>query len=954
MVAGGVFVLGANFWLVRTQIESGLARQASELEAFSNQTLATELVSDAALAAARLTMQEADIVHRVTAISQDTEILHAVASFNTTAIATVLSNALANSDIDTAIVVDAKMAPVGDSRNSVGLVGFPELMEKTGLATKLDWILKNSNRISFGHFSQTFLATDQLQQLFGLSSDQAAVQVVIWPIFDDFGDSSGAIIAARGLRKTEVILQSFADIAKVALEVRLAGRLASVAGISNPPELVSPKDGSQLWRSVDNARVGGCITSQAILQVCATRPIQDLYAARDQLIRTGTMEGERLSRRLVWFGVGSVLVFALIAVWLARQITRPIGRITNGVARVAEGDYAVELPDTERRDEVGNIARAVSVLRENMRERDQLRRDTATQNARLRAQETALRLQNDLFDAALNNMSHGLCMFDRDGRLIVHNSRFSELYGFQPGEIVPGVTFDALRQMKSRSLAGSDELTGQGLFGLLEGETSLLHRRIDGRMIEVTRQSMANGGWLSLHEDVTERRRSETKILQMATQDSLTGLANRYVLLQRIETELKQGGIALLCLDLDEFKVVNDTLGHPIGDKLLQIVSERLVEAARPQDLVARLGGDEFAVVLTHIHDESEATALATRLIEAVARPTEIGGSDILPATSIGGALGPRDGATADELMKRADLALYRAKAQGKGAWRFFDPEMELSIKARKALIADIQQALDRREFEPYFQPQIQLDTNRIVGFEALARWHHPTRGMVPPMAFIPIAEETGLIGQIGEQILGQACEIAMTWPAPLRVAVNVSPLQLRDSAIVDKVAQVLARTGLAPGRLELEITESALLDDNAEIRARLLAIKALGVRISMDDFGTGYSSLSCLRNFPFDKIKIDQSFIRPRDDAESSRAIVASVLQMAHNLKISTTAEGVETMEIAEALREGGCDEAQGYLFSAPQPAHVAIGLIERFGPAAPDVSAPSGTVKLRPTTAA
>ncbi|MFL5233275.1 MAG: EAL domain-containing protein, partial [Microvirga sp.] len=438
-----------------------------------------------------------------------------------------------------------------------------------------------------------------------------------------------------------------------------------------------------------------------------------------------------------------------------------------------------------------------------------------------------------------------------------------------------------------------------------------------------------------LIEHLGARQTLEQRLEHMAHHDALTDLPNRLRLRQATENELArvQRGetIAVLCLDLDHFKSVNDTLGHPAGDCLLRTVAERLRQSVRETDIVARVGGDEFAVVQVAAEQPRGAIVLADRLIETLAKPFDLDGHQVVIGTSIGIALAPSDGLDTDQLMKNADMALYRAKADGRGVSRFFEPEMDAKMQARRTLEIDLRKALVEDEFELYYQPLVNLQSDAVSGFEALLRWNHPTRGLVPPSEFIPVAEEMGLIVPLGEKILRQACTEAAGWPDDIKVAVNLSPVQFKSKTLALAVISALASSGLPPHRLELEITESVLLQDSELTLTTLHQLRALGVRIAMDDFGTGYSSLSYLRSFPFDKIKIDQSFVRDMSGKEDSIAIVRAVAGLGKNLGMATTAEGVETQEQLRYLRQEGCTEVQGYLFSRPMPARNIRHLLER-----------------------
>jgi diguanylate cyclase (GGDEF)-like protein len=388
-------------------------------------------------------------------------------------------------------------------------------------------------------------------------------------------------------------------------------------------------------------------------------------------------------------------------------------------------------------------------------------------------------------------------------------------------------------------------------------------------------------------------------------------------------TRLRRSGksVATLCIDLDNFKSVNDALGHPCGDHLLQCVAQRLRAALRAEDTAARLGGDEFAVVQTDIQDPAEVSALARRLLEDLSEPYDIMGHQVLIGASIGIAMAPGDGIDADKLLKSADLALYRAKADGKGAFRFFESEMDARVQARRHLEMELRAAMLANKLEVNYQPLVNLESGQISGFEALVRWPHPERGFVPPAEFIPVAEETGLITALGAYVLRRACTDAVKWPNHVKLAVNLSALQFRTGNLFALVKQTLEETGLSPKRLELEITESLLLDKVDQVMATLHALRALGIHISMDDFGTGYSSLSYLRKFPFDKIKIDQSFVRNLADNADSQAIVRAILSLGSSLGITITAEGVETEAELDHLKLEGCNEGQGYLFSKARP---------------------------------
>jgi diguanylate cyclase (GGDEF)-like protein len=549
----------------------------------------------------------------------------------------------------------------------------------------------------------------------------------------------------------------------------------------------------------------------------------------------------------------------------------------------------------------------------------------------LKNQEAQLTAANLLLDAALDNMCQGLCLYDSEQRLKVVNRRFCELFHLPPERVKPGIMF---REVLEWSVAAGNHpsRTANDLF---DEELPLIQQRAANtrfqdlshdRVIAIDRQPTADGGWVETYEDVTERKRAEERIVFMARHDALTGLPNRLLFAERIDQAIsvidRSGdGFAILSLDLDQFKKVNDTLGHPVGDELLRAVAERLISCVREVDTVSRLGGDEFAILQCGLEKPEQAANLARRVVEVLSAPYDIEGQPVTISVSIGISVAPGDGASYDILLKNADVALYLAKADGRATWRFFEPEMDVRLQVRRALELDLRDALANEEFEIYYQPLYDLSVNRISGFEALLRWHHPTRGLVSPADFIPLAEEVGLIVPLGEWVLRNACAEATSWPKHVKLAVNVSAVQFKNERLVKMVTDALKMTGFSARRLELEITESVLLANNATTMDKLHELRNFGVGISMDDFGTGYSSLSYLRSFPFDKIKIDQSFVRMMSAKDGSLAIVRAMAALGNSLGIRTTAEGVETEEQLAWLRSVGCNEAQGYLFSPPVP---------------------------------
>jgi diguanylate cyclase (GGDEF)-like protein len=564
-------------------------------------------------------------------------------------------------------------------------------------------------------------------------------------------------------------------------------------------------------------------------------------------------------------------------------------------------------------------------------------------NVQLDALNDELLAQNVRFETALNNMSQGLIMFDSAEQLVVCNDLYIDMYGLSRDVVKPGCSLIELLRHRVETggylLRPPEDYRAEVLAAIAAGKvTSFIVETAAGREISVTNSPMATGGWVATHEDITERRRAEAKIAYMAHHDALTELPNRVYFHEQLQQVLVRSArgeqLAVFCLDLDHFKDVNDALGHPVGDLLLKAAAERLRQCIRDTDMVARLGGDEFVIMQVDARQPTDATSLASRLIEAISAPFQLGSHQVVVGVSIGIALAPDDGRDPNQLLRNADMALYRAKADGRGLYRFFEPAMDARMQARRKLEIDLRKAIADGEFELYYQPLVDVRSDCVTGFEALIRWHHPERGMIPPLDFIPVAEETGLIVPLGDWVLRQACAEAATWPSDVKIAVNLSPIQFKNKSLLPSIISALASSGLSPTRLELEITESVLLQDSDTTLTTLHQLRDLGVRISMDDFGTGYSSLSYLRKFPFDKIKIDQSFIRDMSLHGDSLAIVRAVVAMGTSLCIGTTAEGVETAEQLKQLKLEGCTEVQGYLFSRPRPAAEVRGMLAAINP--------------------
>ena len=552
-------------------------------------------------------------------------------------------------------------------------------------------------------------------------------------------------------------------------------------------------------------------------------------------------------------------------------------------------------------------------------------------------QKAQLEQLNARFDVALNNMGRGLSMFDAEAQLIVCNKLYREIYGLPEELTRPGTPLSDIVRYHVRMETGrvdAEEVEKQRKWiknhvaALARGK-SFSHTQYlkSGRIVLVSNQPLVGGGWVDIQEDITEKRQAEQKIDWLAHHDALTEIANRHHFRENLETWFSalqpERGFALHWIDLDHFKEVNDTHGHPVGDALLKSVAKRLRKVLRGPDLVARLGGDEFAVLQAGAVREAQATKLAKRLVHTLCEPHQVLGHKVVSGASVGIALAPQHGSSPEELMKHADLALYSAKKSGRGAYVAYRPEHSQTTGNRHNLERDLCLALSKGQLELYYQPIVDLKQTAVTSLEALMRWHHPERGTIAPGEFIPLAEETGLIVEMGAWALRQACKDATAWPNDIKVTVNLSSIQFEDGNLYEIVKDALGESGLNPHRLELEITESVLLRDEAAVHEVLHKLRDFGVQIALDDFGTAYASLSYLRSFPFDKIKIDRSFIRDLDSPQRSDcvAIIHAVAGLARQLQMGTVAEGVETRDHLNIVSMAGCD-VQGFYFSEPVPA--------------------------------
>ncbi|WP_033067839.1 putative bifunctional diguanylate cyclase/phosphodiesterase [Thalassospira australica] len=626
----------------------------------------------------------------------------------------------------------------------------------------------------------------------------------------------------------------------------------------------------------------------------------------------------RIAIDMILFGLLISVVAASLLIANKRSIKEPLNRLLHSIRMTKHGRLRRPV-EWNSSDELGLLIREYNEM-------------VALQG---QAQEEAQRKQA-LLEATLHNIGQGICLFDQDLNLMVWNERYIELLNLPRDLVKEGTPLsDILRYNGERGEYGDVSIQA-----LISDRVAIARRREpyrmertrpNGRVIQVDHNPMPGGGYVATYTDITERKQTEARMRHLAVHDVLTSLPNRTLFLDRLRQALLsarrfQRGVTVLFVDLDRFKDINDHFGHDVGDLMIQEMGQRLSRIIRDSDTAARLGGDEFAIIQTDVQNIEDTIVLAQRIIDELCQPFDCRGIRLHSTASVGITLFPEDGENPEQLVKNADMAMYAAKAEGRNNYRFFLPSMHERVKERKTIEEDLRNALEHDQLELYYQPKIDCRTERVVGAEALVRWHHPERGLILPGEFISVAEECGLINRLGAWVLNKACRQTRKWRDSslpgLRIAVNLSPAQFQDAELVDSVTEIVKETALPHGTLELEITESILMNNPEKAVSTLKELKELGVTIAIDDFGTGYSSLNYLKRFPVGSIKIDRSFVNDIHVDMDDKAIVDAVIGLGHSLNLEVVAEGVEEVEQLVYLQEKGCDFIQGFLFAKPLPA--------------------------------
>ncbi|WP_068311637.1 bifunctional diguanylate cyclase/phosphodiesterase [Polycladidibacter hongkongensis] len=923
--------------LVPYQLENAFKEHSLNLEELARQQFSRLQQSNISFLSSKFNLEMSRAAREVSALAREPDFLSALDSGSYLSTSLVLRDHKLRSTIDAMIVFDSEGQILGTSKEFISPAEVATQLGAFGFFEELAQIIR---RNSTNEFLEYFglVANDRVGSLLPGIPEGALSEMIIAPILDADKNLLAIIVAQRWFRFHQELLMDLKDVANVDAVLIHNGKIVADTrgGSLNNEALQYPEQATGKLTRIGDYFVL-CEKRSFDLNFCTMKTFAELQRFQERLRAIADASAAKTTKRVLGLGVIVIVFTIFAAVTFARNIAKPLKDVTRVIAAVAEGDYGRDIKATQRSDEVGDIARAAAKMQRAVEERDSLRLSLHTKNVQLSTQERQLAQQNVLFETALDNMLQGLCIFDSQRRLLRANKSFACMFAAQNAEPYLGLEWEAV----ASQLAINTTKTHQGQKISLSQlwrtaqETQAVLTLANGRTIEMSVVPMESGMWLSTFEDTTERKRASDHLAYLATHDNLTRLPNRLLMHRHLTTQMQKlketnDAFGIVWLDLDEFKTINDSLGHAFGDRLLCHVADTLRANIGEGELVARLGGDEFAIVTSAPISREFLEAKAKRILNAINSPCVLQGHEVIVSASIGVVLVDKPQDRVGRLLRFADLALYKAKESGRNTLRFFEESMEANIRSRQELSTDLHHAIAKGEMWVAYQPQIDLKTAQIVGFEALLRWDSPKHGRVSPADFIPLAEDTGAIVDIGLWVLTQACEQAAKWPANLTIAVNLSAKQIQSPELIGNVDRILAQTGLPTNRLELEITETSLLQDNENNCRTIKKLRKRGILVALDDFGTGYSSLSILTRFRVDKIKIDRSFVGAMLTDDDSRFIVEAIIKLALTMSIRVIAEGVENEQTKQALWTAGCVEAQGYYFSKPVSADKALELLK------------------------
>ncbi|WP_068083581.1 EAL domain-containing protein [Polycladidibacter stylochi] len=911
--------------LVIFQLELTFKKQTDKFEVLAEKQFNRVMRSDLQHLSTSITKEMDDIANRVASIARQPSFLEAMHNENYTVISKELQQYNNTMGMDGLILFNVNSKILGSSNPELEPNVLRGYLEQQGFTSLLKGILRQRLKPNALEF-YGIIPAKELGSIIGKEIMGSAAEVTIAPIFNDNGQLDAILVAQKWMRYHDRILESFKSITNINIIVFYRGEVVSTT--VDDLDQASISDINEFSYG-DLKKLKGnyvlCDSGPRDLRICAVNSaviFQEVIAIISSL---GEEAKIYTLTRIVGFAVFCIIVVIFVALAISVNITSPLKEITKALSAVTERNYNGEIQGGERSDEVGDIARAAVLMQKSVKEREDLRVNIEKQQEKLLVQEKELRVQNTQFEAAINSMIQGLCLFDANRNLIRTNNRFISMFSLRASSVFPGKSWESLFKIML-STTDKDVMTGDESGSEFLSINNIVHvfSLNSGRSIEMSVSPVHGGGWVCTFEDITDRKRVSDHLSYLATHDALTQLPNRLLMQRHLSEKLAhlrrtKQTFGILWMDLDQFKTVNDSLGHATGDKLLCHVGKVLRENLRENEMVVRLGGDEFAVITAENATHKSLEQQAKRIIALLSRPCYLDGHEITVGVSIGILLVMDETVPVDQLLKQADLALYQAKEEGRNTYCFFQERLAKRIQMQQRFSSELRWALERDEFILHYQPQVDLSTSKLIGFEALVRWQHPKHGLLSPAHFISIAEETGLMQEIGRVVLEKACHEAARWPLELKVAVNLSPKQVEDGSLVKDLRQLLLETGLASHQLELEITETTVLSNDDHVIEVIKSLREMGVSIAMDDFGTGYSSLSFLRRYTFDTMKIDRSFVAAISSSKDNRNIVEAIVKLSQMLGLKVIAEGVESEKQARILKKMNCEYAQGFYFAKP-----------------------------------